>query len=269
MRCHGAAAGPRPRQDRAGARRARRAHRQRRARRRRRRHGRPRRSPGRCRPTCWPGTTDSTCWCTTPARSPPIAAPRPRASSSPWPVRWSARSCSPRCSCRACARPAPGRVITMSSGGMYASPLRVSDLQMGDDYKGTEQYARAKRAQVTLNEMWAARVPPREVVFHAMHPGWADTPGVQESLPTFRKVVGPLLRTPAAGRRHVGVVGGRRRRAASARGSVLAGPPPARRCTSCRPRRRATRPSGVQRAVGLGGRRQRRRPAPAGASASS
>jgi hypothetical protein len=32
-----------------------------------------------------------------------------------------------------------------------------------------------------------------------MHPGWADTPGVRESLPTFRKIVGPLLRTPAQG----------------------------------------------------------------------
>jgi dehydrogenase/reductase SDR family protein 12 len=93
----------------------------------------------------------------------------------------------------------PGRVITVSSGGMYASPLRVSDLQMGDEYKGSEQYARAKRAQVTLNEMWAERVPTTDVVFHAMHPGWADTPGVRESLPTFRKVVGPLLRTPAQG----------------------------------------------------------------------
>ena len=94
---------------------------------------------------------------------------------------------------------APARVITMSSGGMYASALRVSDLQMGDDYKGSEQYARAKRAQVTLNEMWAARVPANEVVFHSMHPGWADTPGVRDSLPTFRKVVGPLLRSPEQG----------------------------------------------------------------------
>jgi dehydrogenase/reductase SDR family member 12 len=93
----------------------------------------------------------------------------------------------------------PGRVVTVSSGGMYASPLRVADLQMGDDYRGSEQYARAKRAQVTLNEMWAERVSPHDVVFHAMHPGWADTPGVRESLPTFRKVVGPLLRTPLQG----------------------------------------------------------------------
>ena len=94
---------------------------------------------------------------------------------------------------------APGRVITVSSGGMYAAPLTVEHLQMGDDYRGAEQYARAKRAQVTLNEMWADTVPASDVVFHAMHPGWADTPGVAQSLPTFRRVVGPLLRTPDEG----------------------------------------------------------------------
>lgn len=94
---------------------------------------------------------------------------------------------------------APARVLTMSSGGMYASPLRVNELQMAADYKGSEQYARAKRAQVTLNEMWPQRVASGEVVFHAMHPGWADTPGVRESLPTFRKIVGPLLRSPQQG----------------------------------------------------------------------
>jgi dehydrogenase/reductase SDR family protein 12 len=32
-----------------------------------------------------------------------------------------------------------------------------------------------------------------------MHPGWADTPGVEESLPVFRKVMGPLLRTAEQG----------------------------------------------------------------------
>ena len=93
----------------------------------------------------------------------------------------------------------PARVITMASGGMYATGLTVEHLQMGDDYKGAEQYARAKRAQVTLNEMWALKYPERDVVFHALHPGWADTPGVEASLPTFRKIVGPLLRTPAQG----------------------------------------------------------------------
>lgn len=94
---------------------------------------------------------------------------------------------------------AVARVITMSSGGMYAAPLTVDRLEMGSDYRGSEQYARAKRAQVTLNEMWAAVVPASEVVFHSVHPGWADTPGVQEALPGFRRLMRPVLRTPAEG----------------------------------------------------------------------
>ncbi len=94
----------------------------------------------------------------------------------------------------------PGRVITMSSGGMYTAGLTVNRLQMSaSEYGGSEQYARAKRAQVTLNEMWGQRVGADEVVFHAMHPGWADTPGIEASLPTFRKVVGPLLRSSEEG----------------------------------------------------------------------
>lgn len=93
-----------------------------------------------------------------------------------------------------------GRVITMASGGMYSQPLTVSGLEMSpSSYKGTTQYAIAKRAQVTLNEMWAERTAGTGVRFHAMHPGWADTPGVRDSLPTFRRIVGPLLRTPAEG----------------------------------------------------------------------
>jgi NAD(P)-dependent dehydrogenase (short-subunit alcohol dehydrogenase family) len=95
---------------------------------------------------------------------------------------------------------APARVITMSSGGMYTAELTVDRLQMdADSYNGSKQYALAKRAQVTLNEMWSERVDRRSVVFHSMHPGWADTPGVEESLPTFRKIVGPLLRDAAGG----------------------------------------------------------------------
>lgn len=94
----------------------------------------------------------------------------------------------------------PGRVVTMASGGMYAAGLTVHGLQMAEDeYGGSEQYARAKRAQVTMNELWAERVPWSTVVFHAMHPGWADTPGVEASLPGFRKVMGPLLRTADQG----------------------------------------------------------------------
>ena len=93
-----------------------------------------------------------------------------------------------------------GRVITMSSGGMYTAGLTVDQLQMDPGtYNGPKQYARAKRAQVVLNEMWADRVPHHEVVFHALHPGWADTPGVDDALPGFGKLLGPLLRTPLQG----------------------------------------------------------------------
>jgi NAD(P)-dependent dehydrogenase (short-subunit alcohol dehydrogenase family) len=111
-----------------------------------------------------------------------------------------------------------GRVITMSSGGMYTASLEIERLQMGADYCGAEQYARAKRAQVVLNGEWARRAalaqppvpppqsplsppqqPPVPVVFHAVHPGWADTPGVEAALPRFRTVTGPLLRSPAQG----------------------------------------------------------------------
>lgn len=95
---------------------------------------------------------------------------------------------------------APGRVITMSSGGMYTQRLDVDVLEMSPErYRGSVAYARAKRAQVALNELWSNRVTPKEVVFHALHPGWADTPGVAESLPRFRRIMGPLLRTPTQG----------------------------------------------------------------------
>lgn len=95
---------------------------------------------------------------------------------------------------------APGRVITMSSGGMYTAGLTVTRLEMdADSYNGPKQYARAKRAQVVLTGMWAERIPKSQVVFHSMHPGWADTPGVDDALPGFGKILGPLLRTPLQG----------------------------------------------------------------------
>jgi dehydrogenase/reductase SDR family protein 12 len=94
----------------------------------------------------------------------------------------------------------PGaRVLTMSSGGMYAERLSVDDLEMGPDgYNGTIAYARAKRAQVELGHEWR-RHGPEGVAFHCLHPGWADTPGVVEGLPAFHRLTGPILRTPEEG----------------------------------------------------------------------
>ncbi|MGA9860094.1 MAG: SDR family NAD(P)-dependent oxidoreductase [Solirubrobacteraceae bacterium] len=96
------------------------------------------------------------------------------------------------------AAAAPGRIINVSSGGMYAQRLRADDLQTErGDYDGTAVYARTKRAEVILTQLWAERL--RGVVVHAMHPGWADTPGVSSSLPTFYRLTRPLLRTAAQG----------------------------------------------------------------------
>ena len=95
---------------------------------------------------------------------------------------------------------APARIINVSSGGMYTQRICVDDLQMKRArYDGTVAYARAKRGQVILTELWADALRARGVVVHSMHPGWADTPGVSESLPHFYKLTKPLLRTPAQG----------------------------------------------------------------------
>lgn len=93
-------------------------------------------------------------------------------------------------------RAAPGRVITVSSGGLYGQRFDLDGLEMEPgEYDGVRAYARTKRAQVVLTHEWARRIAPTSAVFHAMHPGWVDTPGLRESLPTFATVMGPLLRT--------------------------------------------------------------------------
>jgi dehydrogenase/reductase SDR family member 12 len=95
---------------------------------------------------------------------------------------------------------APSRVIVVSSGGMYTQRLDPASLQMGaSGYNGVTAYARAKRAQVALSREWATRLASKGVAFHAMHPGWADTPGVVSSLPSFHRVMGPILRSPEEG----------------------------------------------------------------------
>ncbi len=92
------------------------------------------------------------------------------------------------------------RVIFVSSGGMYTQGLHLDDLQMErEPYRGSVAYARAKRAQVALAEEWAERLAPSAVSVHAMHPGWAETPGLAAGLPTFRKIMRPLLRNARQG----------------------------------------------------------------------
>src|SRR5450755_1752710 len=97
-------------------------------------------------------------------------------------------------------RSAPSRILNVSSGGMYTQRVDVDDLQSArGTFDGAAVYARTKRAEVILTELWAQRLRGSGVVVHAMHPGWVDTPGVRASLPRFYRLTKPLLRTPEQG----------------------------------------------------------------------
>lgn len=88
------------------------------------------------------------------------------------------------------------RVVLMSSGGMYTQRLPADDIEYRSGrYRGAVAYARSKRIQVALTPLLANRWAAQSVMVAAMHPGWADTPGVATSLPAFRKLTGPVLRT--------------------------------------------------------------------------
>jgi dehydrogenase/reductase SDR family member 12 len=97
------------------------------------------------------------------------------------------------------AKEAPTRVITVTSGGMYAEQLDTDRIDSPGQFKPTVSYARAKRGQVTLTREWARRFGGYGIGFHVVHPGWALTPGVEASLPGFRKLTGPILRDPERG----------------------------------------------------------------------
>jgi len=93
-----------------------------------------------------------------------------------------------------------GRVVVVTSGGAYSQKLEVDDPEyLEGDYSGVTAYARTKRMQIVLAELWADRLRGRDIAVHSMHPGWADTPGVTDSLPGFATVMGPLLRSAAEG----------------------------------------------------------------------
>ncbi len=97
-------------------------------------------------------------------------------------------------------RSAPSRVINVSSGGMYTERIHLDDLQLEKrGFDGARFYAHTKRAEVILSEEWGRRLGPDRITVHSTHPGWVATAGVQTSLPRFNRVMGPLLRDPAAG----------------------------------------------------------------------
>jgi NAD(P)-dependent dehydrogenase (short-subunit alcohol dehydrogenase family) len=94
----------------------------------------------------------------------------------------------------------PSRVINVVSGGMYTEKLVCDRLIMAPPhYQGAKAYARAKRALTVLSELWAEQWRKDGIIVNAMHPGWADTPGVASALPTFRSITRRILRTSEEG----------------------------------------------------------------------
>lgn len=91
------------------------------------------------------------------------------------------------------------RIIFVSSGGMYLKSLNLSDLNFQKStYNPYGAYANAKRAQIDLAELFEEHFSGC-YHFSAMHPGWADTPGVRSSLPDFWAFMNKRLRTPEQG----------------------------------------------------------------------
>jgi len=93
-----------------------------------------------------------------------------------------------------------GRVVLVTSGGMYGQRLRDDDPEyLTGEYSPTTAYARSKRAQVELLPVLQERWGTGGVSVTATHPGWADTPGIAGSLPGFRRLTAPLLRDAEGG----------------------------------------------------------------------
>ena len=92
------------------------------------------------------------------------------------------------------------RVVNVVSGGMYTQKLRVDKLEASPErYAGAAAYAHCKRALTVVTEEWARQWAEDGIAVNAMHPGWADTPGVKSALPGFHRLTRCILRTPQEG----------------------------------------------------------------------
>jgi dehydrogenase/reductase SDR family protein 12 len=92
-------------------------------------------------------------------------------------------------------------VINITSGGGYSVPLSTALLNITNpaQFNGVLAYAAHKRAQISLTSFWREQHGHKGIGFYVMHPGWADTAGVQRSLPKFRRWFRPVLRDARSG----------------------------------------------------------------------
>jgi dehydrogenase/reductase SDR family protein 12 len=93
------------------------------------------------------------------------------------------------------------RVIFVSSGGMYNSNFpdwatATSSEGSESKYDGQMAYSYAKRGQVLMAEQFTKDIP--EIAWLSTHPGWTDTPAVDEAYGDMKKYLEPM-RTPWEG----------------------------------------------------------------------
>ena len=75
---------------------------------------------------------------------------------------------------------------------MTQATKRDLDLQTAAFSRTVSPDAAAERALTLLTARRGRSWP--HLALHAVHPGWADTPGVRSALPAFRRVMRPFLR---------------------------------------------------------------------------
>jgi len=92
------------------------------------------------------------------------------------------------------------KVIYVTSGGMLLTNMPSWDVATNtaadQAYDGVQTYSYAKRGQVLVAEQLAKQ--KNGITFLAAHPGWADTPAVDDAFGSSKKMFEPL-RTPWAG----------------------------------------------------------------------
>lgn len=91
------------------------------------------------------------------------------------------------------------RVIFVSSGGSLTERLVLDDFEGNsiprDNNFGVIQYARDKRRQTAMSEGFALE----GLNSYSMHPGWANTEALRNSMPDFHKKFESSLRTAEQG----------------------------------------------------------------------
>jgi dehydrogenase/reductase SDR family protein 12 len=119
---------------------------------------------------------------------------------------------------------APARVVNVSSGGMYTQRLRLDDLQSTNrKFRGAAAYARCKRMQVILSELWASRLGGDRRGRQRDAPGLGRHARAARLAPRLLPAAAEVAANSRAGRRHDRVA----RLGAAGRGRlrrVLAGP---------------------------------------------